>query len=184
MRGELAHSRTVMKDGQLLIIRAQKRDSGLYECKASNILGHDSALTNLGVLDLPRFTINPPAQLDVGKGENISVPCQATGDPQPIITWVKDNSELPVGRSQVRANGTLQMWNVKDEDSGIYICTATSQGLFKTSSLMQLIVTVAKGKEWLNLIFCHRTVIHRFFHDVTKIQIVVSGRGFAMFGIF
>lgn len=144
VRGELAHSRTVMENGQLSIIRAQKRDFGLYECKASNILGHDSALTNLGVLDLPRFTINPPAQLDVGKGENISVPCQGTGDPQPIITWVKDNSELPVGRSQVSANGTLQMWNVKDEDSGIYICSATSEGLFKTSSLMQLIVTVAK----------------------------------------
>ena len=88
-RGELAHSRTVVKDGELSIISAQNEDSYLYECKASNILGHDSALTNLVVLDLPRFTVNPPAKLDVGKDKNISVPCQAAGDPQPIIMWLK-----------------------------------------------------------------------------------------------
>ena len=146
-RGELAHSRTVVKDGELSIISAQNEDSYLYECKASNILGHDSALTNLVVWDLPRFTVNPPAQLDVGKDRNISVPCQAAGDPQPIITWVKENGDLPVGRSQVSVDGTLQIWNIKDEDSGIYICTATSAQLFKTSSSMQL--TLRKGEKWL-----------------------------------
>ena len=125
----------------------KNEDSYLYECKASNILGHDSALTNLVVLDLPRFTVNPPAKLDVGKDKNISVPCQAAGDPQPIITWVKENGDLPVARSQVSVDGTLQIWNIKDEDSGIYICTATSAQLLKTSSLMQL--TLRKGKEWL-----------------------------------
>ena len=147
VRGELAYSRTVVKDGQLSIISAQKRDSGLYECKASNNLGHDSALTNLVVWDLPRFTVNPPAKLDVEKNKNVSVPCQAAGDPQPVITWAKENGDLPVGRSQVSVDGTLQIWNIKDEDSGIYICTATSAQLLKTSSLMQL--TLRKGKEWL-----------------------------------
>ena len=107
VRGELAYSRTVLKDGQLSIISAQKRDSGLYECKASNDLGDDSALT--------------------------------------LLSFLRENSELPVGRSQVSADGTLQIWNIKDEDSGRYICTATSAQLLKTSSLMQL--TVRTGKE-------------------------------------
>ena len=145
VRGELAYSRTVLKDGQLSIISAQKRDSGFYECKASNDLGDDSALTLLSFLELPRFTSNPPAQLSVTKNQNISVSCQAAGDPKPKIMWVRENSELPVGRSQVSADGTLQIWNIKDEDSGRYICTATSAQLLKTSSLMQL--TVRTGKE-------------------------------------
>ena len=98
VRGELAYSRTVMKDGQLSIISAQKRDSGFYECKASNDLGEDSALTHLSVLELPRFTSNPPAQLNVRQKQNISVSCQAAGDPRPKIMWVRENSELPVGR--------------------------------------------------------------------------------------
>ncbi|XP_022785485.1 roundabout homolog 1-like [Stylophora pistillata] len=137
-RGVLVHSRTVVKDGQLSIISTQKRDSGLYECKASNILGHDSALTNLGVFELPRFTANPPAQIAVETKRNISVPCRATGDPKPKVTWVREKSELPVGRSRVSVDGTLQIWNTKGEDSGIYTCTATSGGLFKKFSAMKL----------------------------------------------
>ena len=137
VRGQLAYSRTIVEDGQLSIISAQKRDSGLYECKASNDLGDDSALTLLSVLELPRFTSNPPAQLNVRQEQNISVSCQAAGDPRPKIMWVRENSQLPVGRSQVSPEGTLQIWNIKDEDSGIYICIAISAQLFKRS-LMQL----------------------------------------------
>ena len=153
VRGELAYSRTVVKDGQLSIISAQKRDSGLYECKASNDLGDDSALTLLSVLELPRFTSNPPAQLNVRQEQNISVSCQAAGDPKPKIMWVRENSQLPVGRSQVSPEGTLQIWNIKDEDSGIYICIAISAQLFKRS-LMQLTV----GKEWFASVTFHWVV--------------------------
>ena len=154
VRGELAYSRTVVKDGQLSIISAQKRDSGLYECKASNDLGDDSALTLLSVLELPRFTSNPPAQLNVRQEQNISVSCQAAGDPKPKIMWVRENSQLPVGRSQVSPEGTLQIRNIKDEDSGIYICIAISAQLFKRS-LMQLTV----GKEWFASVTFHWVVI-------------------------
>ena len=154
VRGELAYSRTVVEDGQLSIISAQKRDSGLYECKASNDLGDDSALTLLSVLGLPRFTSNPPAQLNVRQEQNISVSCQAAGDPKPKIMWVRENSQLPVGRSQVSPEGTLQIWNIKDEDSGIYICIAISAQLFKRS-LMQLTV----GKEWFASVTFHWVVI-------------------------
>ena len=72
--------------------------------------------------------------------------------------WVKENSELPVGRSQVSADGTLQIWNIKDEDSGRYICTATSAQLFKTSSLMRL--TIGTGKEWFDSIIFSLKVIY------------------------
>ena len=155
VRGELAYSRTVVEDGQLSIISAQKRDSGLYECKASNDLGDDSALTLLSVLELPRFTSNPPARLNVRQEQNISVSCQAAGDPRPKIVWVRENSQLPVGRSQVSPQGTLQIWNIKDEDSGIYICIAISAQLFKRS-LMQLTV----GKEWFASVTFHWAVIY------------------------
>ena len=154
VRGELAYSRTVVEDGQLSTISAQKRDSGLYECKASNDLGDDSALTLLSVLELPRFTSNPPAQLNVSQEQNISVSCQAAGDPKPKIMWVRENSQLPVGRSQVSPEGTLQIWNIKDEDSGIYICIAITAQLFKRS-LMQLTV----GKEWFASVTFHWVVI-------------------------
>ena len=117
-------------------------------------LAYSRTLTLLSVLELPRFTSNPPAQLNVRQEQNISVSCQAAGDPKPKIMWVRENSQLPVGRSQVSPEGTLQIRNIKDEDSGIYICIAISAQLFKRS-LMQLTV----GKEWFASVTFHWVVI-------------------------
>ena len=83
--GELVQARAVLNDGQLSITNAQKKDSGLYKCKASNNLGEDSAATQLNVVEMPQFTVSPPSQLDVRRNRNITVTCQATGDPKPAV---------------------------------------------------------------------------------------------------
>lgn len=141
----LAHDRAVSKDKELLIKDAQKTDSGLYKCKASNKLGHDSAVTQLNVVELPHFTVSPPAKLEMFTTQNITVSCQASGDPQPKVTWTRGNGELPLGRSNVSVDGTLQIWNTKEEDSGKYTCVASSNEVIsKAISNMDLIVK--KGK--------------------------------------
>ena len=127
----IVQARAVVKDGQLSIINAQKKDSGLYKCQASNHLGHDSAVSQLNIVELPHFTVNPPAQLEVSTMQNITVRCQAAGDPQPTVTWIKEIGELPVGRSKVGVDGTLEIWNPKFEDSGRYTCVASSNEVFK-----------------------------------------------------
>ena len=136
----LAQARTVVKDGQLSVINTQKRDNGLYKCTASNQLGHDSAVTQLNVVKLPQFTVRPPPQLEEFIVHNITVRCEATGDPQPKVTWMKEIGELPAGRSKVSVDGTLKIWNPEKEDSGIYICEASSNEGLKTSASMKLIV--------------------------------------------
>ena len=113
--GKLAHARAVPKNRELLIMNAQKTDSGLYKCKASNELGYDSAATQLNVVELPHFTVSPPAKLESFTIQNVTVPCQA--DPEPQVTWMRRNGELPVGRTKVSVDGTLQIWNTKEEDS-------------------------------------------------------------------
>jgi len=139
--GELTQTRAVSKDGHLSIMNAQKTDSGLYKCKASNILGHESAVTQLVVVELPQFTVSPPSLLKVFVTHNVTVPCEATGDPQPIVTWTKQNGELPLGRSKVGVDGTLKIWSAKEEDSGIFTCVASSAGVFKESvAVMKLTV--------------------------------------------
>jgi len=146
--GELTRTRAISKDGQLSIMNAQKTDSGLYKCKASNILGHESTVTQLVVVELPQFTVSPPAKLEVYQNQNITVPCQATGDPPPTVTWTKQNVALPFGRSNVSVDGTLQMWNLKREDSGIYTCMASSAEVFKAFAAMKLTVG---GNKYLDL---------------------------------
>ena len=138
--GELVQARAAIKDGRLSITNAQKKDAGLYKCQATNILGHHSAVTHLSVAELPQFTVRPPGQLKEFTNDNITVPCQATGDPKPTVTWVKENGELPLGRSNVSLDGTLQIWNSEEEDSGTYTCMAASAAVFKTFSVMKLTV--------------------------------------------
>ena len=86
VHGELVKARTVMEDGELSIKFAQKKDSGLYKCTATNNLGYDSAFTQLNVVELPRFTVSPPVKLEEEENRNITVHCQATGDPKPTVT--------------------------------------------------------------------------------------------------
>ena len=129
-----------MNDGQLSIINAEKTDSGLYKCTASNKLGHDSAVTDLNVVELPHFIVRPPSQLEERTFQNVTVRCQATGDPQPKVAWMKENGVLPVGRSKVSLNGTLKIWNTKEEDSGIYVCVASSNEVHKAFSTLRLTI--------------------------------------------
>lgn len=150
--GELVQSRTVLKDGQLSITNAQKKDSGLYKCTASNKLGQDSRATQLNVVELPHFTVSPPAKLEKFTIQDITVPCQATGDPQPKVTWMKENGQLPSGRSKVSKDGTLEIWNITEEDSGKYTCTASSNEVIsKATSGMDL--TVRRGTYYLKITF-------------------------------
>ena len=138
-------ARTLQKDGRLSIKNAQKSDSGLYKCEASNNLGLDSAVTQLNVVELPRFTVSPPSQLEVSTVQNITVGCQAAGDPQPIITWRKEGGKLPAERSSFRADGTLKIWNLREEDSGKFTCVASSDEIFK-AAFSTMKVTVKKPR--------------------------------------
>ena len=146
----LVQARTVVSEGQLSILNAQKKDSGLYKCQASNPLGHDSAVTDLNVVQRPHFIVKPPAHLKVRTMQNITVRCQAAGDPQPTVTWKKVNGTMPGRRSAVGADGTLKIWNPKLEDSGTYTCTASSN-LF-SSVFVAMALEVLSMKNTLTLL--------------------------------
>ena len=148
--GNIEQSRAILKDGQLSITNTQKKDSGLYKCTASNKLGHDSAVTHLNVVELPHFTVHPPSQLEVEENKNITIRCQATGDPEPKITWVKESGELPVWRSEVGVDGTLELWNLKKDDFGKYTCVASSNEFSKAFAATKL--TAKKRGKKANLI--------------------------------
>ena len=97
------------------------------------MLGSVVQKTLLVVVSLPRFIVKPPAKIVGYIGVNITMNCSATGDPQPIISWKRQGSQLPVGRSQ-QIGGTLVIRDVQKEDAGNYICVATSAGVFKAET--------------------------------------------------
>ena len=145
-------SRAFVKGGQFSIITVQKKkDSGLYKCQASNHLGYAFAVAQLNVIELPYFTVSPPAQFEVNENLTLSISCQADGFPSSKVTWLKGNSQLPSGRSMVSDDGTLTIWDTKKGDSGTYNCVASS-GKFFRKAIASMKLTVKGSKVITHLI--------------------------------
>lgn len=56
------------------------------------------------------------------EGQNVSIVCTATGQPQPHVTWSKSIGRLP--HRAVVSNETLKISNVTKKDGGTYHCAA------------------------------------------------------------
>ncbi|XP_020901126.2 interference hedgehog isoform X1 [Exaiptasia diaphana] len=146
--GSLPDNRSVLKDGQLTVLKSKKDDSGIYVCKAENLLGFVIGSIMVNVIDLPVFVVKPPSSHKSPPGIPVVLNCTAKGDPQPVISWRKENGVLPVGRYKVR-DGSLIIRNFKKADSGVFVCTATSAGVFDTETMT--VLTVAEKKDCADL---------------------------------
>ena len=131
----------------LRISHVCKDDSDLYFCSAVNLLGRVERKTLLVVISLPSFKVKPPGKIVVETGGTLTLNCSATGDPQPVISWKRQGAQLPVGRSH-QINGALVVRDTREDDSGSYICAATSAGVFDVETVTYVEVkTSSKGKK-------------------------------------
>lgn len=77
----------------------------------------------LGIFPTPKTIIVRP-------GENAFLHCQAYGSPQPSVSWsrYKNNAVISIsdGRFFVFKNGTLIIYNVREEDKDVYVCVASN----------------------------------------------------------
>ncbi|KAK3750143.1 hypothetical protein QZH41_004556 [Actinostola sp. cb2023] len=89
---------TFDSNGKLEIKHVTTNDSGIYQCKASNILGNEQTRATLEVNFRPRLTLNRgPIYEKIGS--DITLPtCHVTGHPKPKITWSKAIGSLPSNR--------------------------------------------------------------------------------------
>ena len=133
------------------LLDVRKSDSDSYFCTATNLLGSVVQETLLVVVSLPRFTLKPPVKAAVRISDNLTLNCNATGDPQPVVSWKKQGGQLPVRRSQL-INGTLVIRDIKNEDSGNYICVARSAGVFVVETVTYVHVQQFKGEFLLDTI--------------------------------
>ncbi|KAL9967648.1 hypothetical protein ACROYT_G025925 [Oculina patagonica] len=132
--GQLPQGRAQYNNSVLQISDVRKVDSDTYFCSAANLLGNVERKTLLVVISLPVFTIRPPGKVFALSGESLTLNCSATGDPQPVISWKRQGAALPVGRSH-RTNEALIISDVREEDAGIYVCVATSAGVFPVETI-------------------------------------------------
>ena len=138
--------RSHYNNSTLQISDVRKGDSDWYFCSAVNLLGNVEKKTLLVVVSLPVFTVKPPGKVSAGTGDTLTLNCSATGDPQPVISWKRQGAALPFGRSD-RTGKALTIRDLREEDAGIYICVATSAGVFPIEAISSIDVElVGTGK--------------------------------------
>ena len=98
------------------------------------------------MISLPSFIVKPPGKVLRSVNTTLTLNCSATGDPQPVISWKRLRAQLPVGQSQ-QINGVLVIRETRADDTGNYICVATSAGVFDAETVTYVEVTTFKGKE-------------------------------------
>ena len=146
LSGPLPQGRVKYNNSALQIQHIRNDDSDFYLCSASNLLGSVEKKTFLVVVSPPRFIVKPPAKVFSAIGSTLTLDCKDTRDPQPVISWKKQDGQLPAGRSRQLINGTLVIRDITVSDRGIYKCIAPYAGVLKAEAVTY--IEVQKG------IFC------------------------------
>ncbi|XP_020621934.1 hemicentin-1-like isoform X3 [Orbicella faveolata] len=111
--------------GDTLSFKAKSEKSGKYWCSADN--GLDTTVNTSASLDV-QFApslITTPTDQTVLESETATFHCNATGNPTPTITWIKDG--------QTVAKGNTMSFKANRTRSGKYWCSAEN-GLNSTAN--------------------------------------------------
>ncbi|XP_030745032.1 basement membrane-specific heparan sulfate proteoglycan core protein isoform X3 [Sitophilus oryzae] len=109
--------------GVFRILQARTTDAGHYQCTATNRAGQDSKSFEIQVTAGSVLRVEITPEYYEGKtGDNVVLRCIA--DRARSISWSKEFGSFPyTSRDE---GGLLTFSNIQPEDSGVYICTATS----------------------------------------------------------
>ena len=77
--------------------------------------------------------------------QNVTIACNATGQPHPNITWSKALGSLPKDKAKV-TNGALTIYHVAKNDGGIYMCIAENILGRDTSTVLVVVFSPLRFK--------------------------------------
>ncbi|XP_075903122.1 hemicentin-1 [Nelusetta ayraudi] len=114
-------------DGSLHIEKTVPEDAGKYVCTAVNVAGSMNITVSLEVHVPPEIHAGPYHYI-ANEGVAITLPCEASGVPEPNIAWSKGRQPLARDHSHLQppSGGHLHITHPTAEHAGVYICTATS----------------------------------------------------------
>ncbi|XP_031724930.1 neural cell adhesion molecule 1a isoform X10 [Anarrhichthys ocellatus] len=132
---ETGNKYSVSDDGSELLIKSVKKvDEGDYTCIAKNKAGEKAEEVSLNVFVKPRITyLNNQTASEFD--EQVTLTCEASGDPTPTISWSFQNRVFTEGEQSLDRNivvrtharvSSLTLKNVLFTYAGQYLCTASN----------------------------------------------------------
>ncbi|XP_059208142.1 neural cell adhesion molecule 1a isoform X7 [Centropristis striata] len=123
------------EDGSELVIKDVKKvDEGDYTCIAKNKAGEKAEEVSLNVFVQPKITyLNNQTASEFD--EQVTLTCEASGDPTPTISWSFENRVFSEGEQSLDRNivvrsharvSSLTLKNVLFTYAGQYLCTASN----------------------------------------------------------
>ena len=91
--------------------------------------------------------VAPPMSMVVNETGTALFQCQVEGNPEPKVTWLKQNSSLLADKRIVPSRGVLVITDVTSQDDGMYTCFARNiLGVMKASAALHV-----QGKQYFIL---------------------------------
>ncbi|XP_048583436.1 hemicentin-2 isoform X2 [Nematostella vectensis] len=146
MRGRpvVPSDRVMVEKNALVFLKILATDTGNVVCTANNARGSDVASSLITVLDtygpkistvetvITQLDHQNPVTSKVGasvtalSGVTVTFVCQAIGLPVPTITWTFNGKPLTSHGQVTVTNQSVTIIKARSEDSGDYVCNATS----------------------------------------------------------
>uniref|UniRef100_A0A672ZVY1 Ig-like domain-containing protein n=1 Tax=Sphaeramia orbicularis TaxID=375764 RepID=A0A672ZVY1_9TELE len=115
----------------LRIVGLEKADSGVYKCRATNSAGFKDTSGTLYVKEPPMFVRKLEATKLVTSSDSARLECKVAGSPIISFKWFKDMMEISSSSKYTMRESdlvaSLEVMNCKVEDSGDYVCVASSE---------------------------------------------------------
>ncbi|XP_066503320.1 neogenin 1a isoform X2 [Hoplias malabaricus] len=121
-----------LPSGALAISNATEKDGGLYRCVLEN--AGPTKTSEEAVLQIlpetweergPQF-LRKPGPVSRVVGDSVLLPCVVTSYPAAYVRWTHNDQPIDEsdGHFQVLGGGSLQIFNLTEEDAGLYRCVA------------------------------------------------------------
>lgn len=109
--------RIFIVDGTLTVKNITVKDRTRYQCAFQSSFFTTPSIINLDVKYPPEIMLKPLSQ-DIIEGNDVRLLCNASGNPQPKITWTRQGNSDVLSSSE-----TLLLHNLVSEDDGsVYTC--------------------------------------------------------------
>ncbi|XP_005474764.1 muscle, skeletal receptor tyrosine-protein kinase isoform X4 [Oreochromis niloticus] len=120
---------TILDYGALKIHNIQKEDAGQYRCVARNSFGLAFSKPVIIEVQAPARILRVPKDKRVAYGSQISLECNATGNPVPTITWLENGNTISGASVEETLVGEviLSVLKVTVTKPALYTCLASNR---------------------------------------------------------